>query len=157
MVKTEWTRDINRTYRAAAKRFKRKHSKRRPLTVPILRRIKQKLDPCSHNDRAIWALLCLGIFTLARVGELVPSQQSSLKVTRESIKIRGEHGTFTLVGTKTDSERKGVTMHFFRNGTDCCPVSAMNAYLTGKATKPEDPLFVDDKGRRMTQRGVVES
>ena len=47
-------------------------------------------------------------------------------------------------------------MHFFRNKTECCPVEAMNAYLTGrKKGSPSTPLFVDDKGTRMTQAGVV--
>src|SRR3954468_11630064 len=48
-------------------------------------------------------------------------------------------------------------MHFFRNETERCPVTAMNAYLTGKAAPSStDPLFRDDKGRRLTQGGVVE-
>ena len=39
----------------------------------------------------------------------------------------------------------------------CCPVEAMNAYLTGKTDdSPTNPLFVDDQGKRMTQSGVVE-
>ena len=84
-------------------------------------------------------MLCLGIFTLARIGELIPSPQSRLKVTRRAVSIRGDHGTLRLVGTKTDHEDKGVTMHFFRNGGDCCPVTAMNAYLTGRTADTQAP------------------
>jgi len=157
LVKKEWQTEIKRTYKAAATAFPQNAcDRRRPLTVPILKKLKPLLDPKSHNDRAIWALLCLGVFTLARIGELVPGHSSSLKVTRRAVQIRGDHGTFSLVGTKTDAEKKGVKMHFFRNKTECCPVEAMNAYLTGRAgSSPTDPLFVDDKGRRMTQAGVV--
>lgn len=156
LTKKEWKRDIGRTYRAAAKRFKQVHAMRRPLDVPTLKKIKPLLDPHSHNDRALWALLCVGIFTLARIGELVPSEQSRVKVTREAVNIRGDHGTLSLVGTKTDSERKGVTMHFFRSGGDCCPVTAMSAYLTGRSAGAKAPLFVDETGRRMTQKGVID-
>ena len=157
LMKEEWNLEINRTYAAAAKAFPQgSRNKRRPLTVQILRQLKKLLDPRSHNDRALWALLCLGVFTLARIGELVPSSSSSLQVTRKAIQIRGDHGIFSLVGTKTDRERKGVQMHFFRNKTECCPVNAMNAYLTGITnSSPSTPLFIDDKGRRMTQAGVV--
>ena len=125
LVRREWRREIERTYKAAAKDFPQMQTaKRRPVTVQILKRLRKVLDPKSHNDRAIWALLCLGVFTLARIGELVPGRASTLKVTREAIQIRGNHGTFKLVGTKTDSERKGDEMHFFRTKTECCPVEA---------------------------------
>ena len=77
-----------------------------------MKKIKVLLDPSSHNDRALWALLCLGVFTLARIGELVPGNSSELKVTKGSIEIRGDHGIFKLVGTKTDYSRKGVRCTF---------------------------------------------
>jgi hypothetical protein len=157
LSKKEWEREINRTYKAAAKSFPQiPRNRRRPLTVQILRKIKGILDPKLPNDRALWALLCLGVFTLARIGELVPGRSSSLKVTRKAVQIRGDHGILSLVGTKTDKERKGVQMHFFKNKTECCPVEAMNAYLTGRAgSSPTAPLFVDEKGQSMTQGGVV--
>ena len=157
LARQEWEIEINRTYKAAAKAFPQSSRRnRRPLTVQILKKIKPLLNPTSHNDRALWALLSLGVFTLARIGELVPGSSSKLKVTRKSIEIRGDHGILRLVGTKTDHERKGVQMHFFRNKTECCPVEAMNAYLTGRTgAPPTSPLFVDDKGRKMTQAGVV--
>jgi len=48
-------------------------------------------------------------------------------------------------------------MSFFKNGTGCCPVTAMSAYLTGTPTlKTDSPLFVDSKGARLTQAWVVE-
>ena len=64
-MKKEWKRTIERTYRAAAKRFTSPTSKRLPLTVDILKKIKPFLDLAAQDDRAIWAILCLGVFTLA--------------------------------------------------------------------------------------------
>lgn len=157
LIKKDWTRVINRTYKAAARRFKQVTSKRRPMTVEILKRIKSQLKHESHNDRAIWAILCLGVFTLARIGELLPSGSSKLEVTRRALVIRGDHGVLSLVGTKTDADRKGVQLHFFRNNSVCCPVAAMNAYLTGlTAGATSQALFVDDKGERMTQAKVID-
>ena len=115
LTRKEWQIEIDRTYKAAAKVFPQDSRKsKRPLTVQILKKIKSLLDPSSQNDRALWALLCLGVFTLARIGELVPGSSSALKVTKGSIKIRGDHGIFHLIGTKTDKDRRGVEMHFFR-------------------------------------------
>ena len=108
LFRKEWAIDINRTYKAAAKNFPQKSRRaRRPLTVQILKKIKTHLDPKSHNDRAIWALLSLGVFTLARIGELVPGNSSKIKITKGSVVIRGDHGILTLFGTKTDHENRG--------------------------------------------------
>ena len=63
----------------------------------------------------------------------------------------------TPVGTKTDSERKGTTLFFFRNDSVCCPLTAMTAYLTGRSSRREDsPLFVDANNKRITQKWVIE-
>ncbi len=72
LIKKDWTRVVNRTYKAAAKRFRQVTSKRRPMTIEILKRIKSQLKHESHNDRAIWAILCLGVFTLARIRTRIP-------------------------------------------------------------------------------------
>ena len=155
LIKEEWRRVINRTYKQTAKLYNNVFSKRLPLTTDILRKIKPFLDPTQHNDRALWAVLCLGVFTLARIGELLPTASSNLKMSRKDLYIRGDKGTLFLIGTKTDKERKGVELPFFRNGTDCCPIAAMNAYLTGAGLKSKSPLFVDQEGKRMTQATVV--
>ena len=94
---------------AAAKRHKDVFSKRLPLTLDILTRIKPLLNPKSHNDRAFWAILCVGIFTLARIGELLPSPSANLKVHRRALVIRGDEASLELKGTKMDRERRGVT------------------------------------------------
>ncbi len=159
LIKKEWMRVINRTYKAAAQRFRQVTSKRRPMTVDILKKIRSQLKHESHNDRAIWAILCLGVFTLARIGELLPSGSSKLEVTRKALTIRGDHGVLSLVGTKTDRDRRGVQLHFFRNNSVCCPVAAVNAYLTGLTTGATAQalfVFVDDKGVKMTQARVIE-
>ena len=157
LIKDEWTRIINRTYMAAAKRHKDMFSKRLPLTLDILTRIKPLLDPKSHNDRAFWAILCVGIFTLARIGELLPSPRANLKLQRKALVVRGDEGSLELHGTKMDRERRGVTLAFFRNKTICCPVTAMNAYISGSiGHKPNSPLFLDDKKRPITQSTLVQ-
>src|SRR3954462_11594838 len=104
---------------------------RLPLTVSVLRRLRPRINFGKHNDRALWAILCVGVFTLARIGELTPGTNAALKVLRRSVSMKGEEGALFLVGTKTDREHKGVSLRFFRNGTNCCPFSAMSAYLTG--------------------------
>ena len=85
---------LQRTFDSAARRYGTSPTKRLPLTVEILAKIRPLIDFAKHEERAIWAILCVGVFSLARIGEL--------KVTLGSVKIKGDHGTIHLVGTKTD-------------------------------------------------------
>lgn len=148
---------IKRTFDAAVQRLGHQGPKKRlPLTIDILASVHPFLNFENHNDRALWAILCVGVFTLARIGELVPGHSSQLKVTLGSVSIRGERGVLHLVGTKTDREKKGVDLLFFRNNTVCCPVTAMNAYLAARPEGGRDsPLFVDNNNERLTQSWVV--
>jgi len=147
---------IKRTYAAAAKRILEPTCKRLPLTIEILKKLRPFIDFESNNGRAIWAILCVGIFALARIGELVPGSSSKLKVTLGSADVRSNKGAIHLIGTKTDRENKGSTLFFFRNNTECCPVTAMQAYLTGRPDgTASSPLFVNGRGERLTQYWVV--
>jgi len=149
---------LERTFATAAKHIVGGQKKqRRPLTIDILLKIRPLFDFTTHDDRALWAILCLGVFALARIGELTPGPKAELKVTIGSVTIRGDHGKLFLVGTKTDRKKEGTTLHFFRNNTDCCPVTAMRAYLTGlKRSNAKSPLFADSKGNRLPQTWVVQ-
>ena len=139
--KEEATLWIKRTYDAAAKRGGPAVTNTRlPLTLDILAKLRPLFDFSRHNDRALWAILCVGIFCLARIGELVPGSSSKLKVTVGSVSIRGGKGVISLVGTKTDRKMKGIKLIFFKNDSSCCPVTAMAAYLSAR---PTSPLFVD--------------
>ena len=61
---------IQRTFKAAAKRLGHVAPKTRfPLTLDILRNIKPRFNFTMHDDRMLWAILCVGFFTLARIGE----------------------------------------------------------------------------------------
>ena len=86
---------IKRTFAAAAKSLGHVGPKKRlPLTTDILARLKEHFDFTKHNDRALWAILCVGIFSLARIGELVPSSSSELKVTLGSVSVKGDRGRY---------------------------------------------------------------
>lgn len=148
---------IKRTYNAAAKRYGYRGSKQRlPLTLDILVKLRPHLDFNEHDDRALWAILCVGIFTLARIGELVPGPASQLKVSLGAVSIKNDRGALFLVGTKTDRERKGVNLLFFRNNSRCCPIAAMQAYLSARPRGDKNsPLFVDKRNARISQSWVV--
>src|SRR5690349_6265803 len=87
-----------------------------------------------HDHRALWAVWCVGVHTLARIGELLPGESADLQVLRESLTMRVDEGSLRLVGTKTDNEHKGVTLKFCRTGGPCCPFLAMSAYLPTSKT-----------------------
>ncbi len=149
---------IKRTFRAAAKCLGYSPpQKRLPLTVDILLKLRSEFDFADHNDRTLWAILCVGVFALARIGELVPGNGSKLKVTLGAVQMVGNKGVLHLIGTKTDVERKGADLLFFRNDSKCCPFTAMRAYLAARpASTPTSPLFVDSMGNKISQTWVVQ-
>lgn len=148
---------IKRTFAEACKRFGHvPPTLRLPLTTSILVRLRPCFNFTLHDHRALWAIICVGVFTLARIGELVPSSSSELKVSLANLSLRGDKGSLFLVGTKTDRERKGTTLFFFLNNSLCCPVTAMTAYLAGRQSRNRDsPLFVDAHNHSISQAWVI--
>ena len=71
--------------------------------------------------------LCRRLLFVAHRGAHTRSCESELKVRMRDVVIRGSKGSLHLVGTKTDIERKGTTLFFFRNDSICCPLTAMTA------------------------------
>ena len=92
MLKKGRTTAIERTFKAAASSRTSPCEKRLPLTVDILGSVKDRLDFSSPDDRALWAILCVGVFTLARLGELVPGSTSATKVPLRAAKITRRGG-----------------------------------------------------------------
>ena len=139
---------VKRTFRAAAKKLGHDPSQRRlPLTVGMLVRVRTHIALDTQDGRALWAILCVGVYTLARIGELVPGPASELKVRVADLSMRGGRGELFLVGTKTDVMRRGVTLYIFRNDTSSCPFTAMRSYLAGRGeSRADSPLFVDARG-----------
>ena len=52
----------------------------------------------AQNYQCLWAILCVDVFALARIGELVPGHGSKLKVTFGAVKMVGNKGVLHLVG-----------------------------------------------------------
>ncbi len=81
---------VQRTFKAAAKRLGHIAPKARlPLTLDILSKIKPLFNFQLQDDRMLWAILSLGIFTLARIGELVPGHQSKLQMNLNCLSMGG--------------------------------------------------------------------
>jgi hypothetical protein len=149
---------VRRVFRATAKKLGHDPScKRLPLVVDILVQLRKHLDFHLYEDRLLWAIACVGVFTLARIGELVPSSSSELKVAIGSLSLSGTMGSIFLVGSKTDYKRQGITLKFFSNDSKCCPVSAMQAYVIGRpSTGPKSPIFIHENMKPVSQAWVVE-
>ena len=89
---------IRRTYVAAAKQAATPTAcKRLPLTVEILTKLRPFVNFENNDGRALWAILCVGVLSLARIGELVPGQSSKLKVTLGAVDIKGNRGAITPI------------------------------------------------------------
>eukprot|EP00038_Savillea_parva_P003891 m.131502 g.131502 ORF g.131502 m.131502 type:complete len:347 (+) comp11314_c0_seq2:3943-4983(+) len=145
---------------------------REPITTDRLAR----LVLCLQADRGTptWdkqcleALLCLGVFGLCRVGELVSASTGDFdgETTLRACDVefgndwRGPRfADVRIRASKTDVFRRGTTIRLFASGSPLCPVSALERFSRSRMTRglsSTAPFFVDASGRYIT-RGKVTS
>lgn len=123
---------------------------RLPITPTILHQIKQVWSQDNANTDLImlWAACTTAFFGFFRMGELtVPSPTAfdpSTHLTMQDIAIDKRDSPslvqIHLKVSKTDQERKGVSIFIGKTGDDICPVAALTAYLATQ-NRSEGPLF----------------
>ena len=123
---------------------------RLPITPTILHQIKQVWSKDNANPDIImlWAACTTAFFGFFRMGELtVPSPAAfdpSTHITIRDIAIDKRDNPsliqIHLKVSKTDQERKGVSIFIGKTGDDICPVAALTAYLATQ-DRGDGPLF----------------
>jgi hypothetical protein len=128
---------------------------KRPITTAVLRYIKKYIDFTSHNGRCIWAALCLGVFLLLRIGELLGRKGEELLC--EDWRSNGKHGVLRLRTSKVDRIGKGVYLLCTKPGGPCCPFAAMEVFLEKSVLKfsLSRPLFSLENGAQLDSRKLL--
>jgi hypothetical protein len=144
----------------------KRRKKRLPVTVELLGRMKTQFDFSKKSDVVLWAILVVGVYGLLRLGEIT-GQSSNGKPRSHTVKrvpvkkchvtwISDTHFKLFLPASKADLFNKGVTVEYFANGSDTCPVEAMSKILPRNAPKDESPLFVHRGSQAWNRKSVVE-
>lgn len=129
---------------------------KRPITISLLRLFASYRT--THADHlAVWAIMCLGVYGLLRLGELLPSSILSKQLTTSSIRwYSSTHASLHLKSSKTDPFGEGYTIHYFANGDITCPIEALRAiYPKDADLSPEVPLFRHSDGRAWTRSQFI--
>ena len=125
---------------------------RRSVTVNVLRRMRPFFDMRRHDHRCLWAMFCLAVTLLLRIGEAVPNSASAPFIIRRRdwCRLLGatEHGIF-LRRSKCDVERKGILLRCPSSpDAKVCAVAAMDEYISRSTVSiPLDgPIFIKSTG-----------
>jgi len=135
---------------------------RLPITPAILQALYTvwSAEPCTLDNRMLWAACCLGFFGFMRAGEFTCDSAAgvddSLLVSDVSVDSRDEPSVLTihLRHSKTDPFGAGCFIYLGRTYHLLCPVTAILGYL---AMRPpvSGPLFVFEDGSYLSRPKLV--
>jgi hypothetical protein len=108
---------------------------KRPITISLLKEMKKHVRGDSLESKVHWAVMCMGVHGLFRLGELLPPPASGKGLLMEDLKWvdhEESHATVRLRTSKTDPYGKGAHVHLFATGCDTCPIAALKEMLTAQ-------------------------
>ena len=138
---------------------------RKPITIPMLAKLKPHFDFSKQMDRSVWAITTVGVHAVCRLGELAPSKLAApFYPKRGDYRLLDQDGTHAseilIHRSKTDKLFKGVWVTVPHNGIETSAHRALlDAYASrapGKIfTGGEDPLFPDSYNRPVLKAYVI--
>ncbi|KAI0633722.1 DNA breaking-rejoining enzyme, partial [Trametes polyzona] len=125
-----------------------KKSKREPVTLEALEKLKGALDISKSLDAAVWACACVAFFSLARLGELTVKNQKAFRAdanpTRSSVREE-EHRDGSRVTViripRTKASPEGEDISFARSNHSADAYEALQNHLRVNALRSSCPLF----------------
>ncbi len=107
----------------------------KPMTLSLLYRIKSKLRLTYHKHAVLWAIITTAFHTMARMGELVPTDNSRLQQAIRLHHLRIENtddgplALITLPTSKIHDPNIEATLSIWASRSDVCPWKALKNYL----------------------------
>jgi hypothetical protein len=133
---------------------------KRPITVALLHLFHEHVSGPSLEHRVLWAVMCVGVHGMARLGELLPDVRvHSSRVLRHSAVtfLSSTQAIIRLHSSKTDPNAKGSVLRLFATGDVTCPVAALQAiWREPKVGVPDGPLFATTRAQ-LTRREFIVS
>ena len=125
---------------------------KRPITLSLLKEMKKHIPTGTLEGMVHWAVLCMGVHGLFRLGELLPPTGEGTPLTRTEVTwVSGDHVTVFLKKSKVDRYGAGTYVNLFATGDETCPLEALRSVHRMQAAKGMNvthdvPLFKTGKG-----------
>jgi hypothetical protein len=117
----------------------------KPITLDLSNKLIVELRAGVFNpyvDILMQAALTAAFWGFFRSGELFPDKFSPhLHVTIADVQFNLSNVIIHLKTSKTDTEKKGVDIRLFQNGTITCPVQALNTFAHMRSNKQTHSSF----------------
>ena len=94
----------------------------------------------------LWALFTVAVYGFFRASELIPS------LCWSTITFSSAQMSITLLQSKTDPFRRGLTIHLFPTSSSTCPIKTMTAYAMHIDTLSNNPVFRAGRFNPLTQK-----
>lgn len=130
---------------------------RRPITVPVLNRFLKALNFSTGDDLLYGVMTTVGVFGMFRINELcaVGRIKDQKFIRNKDVSFDQGHATIQIFNTKT----KGAVTKILADvkGKTCNPCGLLWSFMMAKKSSkgPEEAVFVDQKGRRVTRSMFV--
>jgi hypothetical protein len=99
---------------------------KRPITITLLKELKRHVDDGTVKGKSYWAVMCMGVHGLFRLGELLPPPASDQELRFSDLSKKSDaHATVHLHRSKTDQFGKGAHVNLFATNDSTCPLKAL--------------------------------
>ena len=137
---------------------------RLPVTMPVLKGLIHALQSSqaytAHDKAMLSAAMLLAFFGFLRCGEFTaPASKHHLDGAEcgdVKISLQPPSLPFFLKHSKTDPEKRGMTIHIGSATPPVCPVIAMITYFSLSPALPSDPLFKFQDGSPLHRARFVD-
>jgi len=149
---------LKRTMTGMRKLHARPVTQKLPLTVGLLDTFKSHLDLHSHDDRVLWAALCLGVHALLRTAELVPrAKTDQIPIRNADVTLDGDCLRLAIPFSKNDPMGRGTVLRLFATNGPACPIKAVHSLITNSPfTRAQNAsLFQLASGAPLTRTPLV--
>ena len=137
-----------------------RHPERRPITVEVLQKLKAALNLSWHDDRLFWAVACVAVYGMFRLGELfgvAGTSDTTIKCSQVIITSPEEIQVY-LPRSKTDKNREGASVSLYLTGGTSCPVTAVTQYMNNMIYNfpGNEPFFLKKDRTPATRSWVID-
>ena len=140
-----------------------KREKKLPITIDIMKQLKNELRVSSFSDRdklMLWCAFTLAFFGFLRSSEFCcPTSHTfdpnSCLLVRDT-NVSPTSATIMIKVSKTDPFHNGNMLRFVPSGTSICPVKALNKHIQS-CKQPDMPLFSYEDNSFLTRQKLTET
>ena len=136
----------------------RAKSKRKPITIPLLKTLKQALRLSSfsnYDQKMLWSAFTTAFFGFLRASEFCSPSQSSFDASRtllvRDVTLLDDVALLNIKSSKRDQFRKGCEVRLATSGKSVCPFRSLRRHVL-QCPNRDVPLFRFSYGAYLTRQ-----